>query len=186
MLVPSRIHIAPLCAAVLLVVHATAAAAQTAPSAPAPSPAAAERLTATAVRVEEPPAIDGVLDDVAWQSAPVHNGFVQADPQEGQPATEATEVRLVYDDQALYVGVLLHDSDPSRIVITDTRRDAGLDQQDSFSMVFDTFHDLQNGFVFGTNAAGVEYDAQIRNQGGNTTSWDGTWEVKTAVTDTST
>jgi hypothetical protein len=150
-----------------------------------PTPAVDERLTATAIRVEDAPAIDGVLDDAAWQKAPVHTGFVQADPLEGAPATENTEVRLVYDDQALYVGVTLHDSDPSRIVTTDTRRDADLNQQDSFQMVFDTFHDLQNGFVFGTNPAGVTYDAQIRNLGGLTTSWDGTWDVRTAIGETS-
>ena len=186
MLVPTSAHIARLFAAVIfVVVYPAVAAAQTGQAAPIAPSAAAERLTATAVRVETPPAIDGVLDDDAWRNAPIHNGFLQADPQEGQPATEATEVRLVYDDQALYVGVVLHDSDLSRIVTTDTRRDADLNQQDSFLMVFDTFHDLQNGFVFGTNAAGVEYDAQIRNQGGATTSWDGTWEVRTAVADAS-
>jgi hypothetical protein len=124
-----------------------------------------ERKLAPSRRVDKAPVIDGVLDDAAWQAAPVINGFVQSDPFEGMPASEETEVRVVYDDTALYVGVMLHDSDPSQILTTDTRRDSNLNQQDSFQMVFDTFHDLQNGFVFGTNPAGVEYDAQIRNLG---------------------
>ena len=132
-------------------------------------------------RVDTPPVIDGVLDDRAWQEAPLINGFVQADPFEGMPASEDTDVRVVYDDDAIYVGVRLHDRDPSQIVTTDTRRDSDLAQQDSFQMVFDTFYDRQNGFVFGTNAAGAEYDAQVRNLGDPSTDWDGSWEVRSRV-----
>jgi hypothetical protein len=148
-----------------------------------PVTSSAERRVAPARRVESPPLIDGVLDDQAWQDAPLINGFVQADPFEGMPATEDTEVRIVYDQTAIYVGVRLLDRDPSQIVTTDTRRDANLNQQDSFQMVFDTFHDLQNGFVFGTNAAGIEYDAQVRNLSQPSTDWDGSWEVRTRVGD---
>ena len=67
---------------------------------------------------------------------------------------------------------------------TDTRRDPSLGDMDSFQMIFDTFHDKQNGFVFGTNAAGVQYDAQVRFQGDQQASWDGSWDVATGVTDT--
>ena len=137
------------------------------------------RPVATAARVTEPPLIDGTLDDEGWQQARVLTGFVQAEPLEGQPASEATEVRVVYDDEAVYVGVMLHDRDPSEIVVSNTRRDSGLGDQDSFRVIFDTFRDRQNGFVFGTNASGTQYDAQVRNQGGPATSWDGSWEVRT-------
>jgi hypothetical protein len=92
-------------------------------------------------------------------------------------------VRIAYDDQAIYVGVVLHDSDPSQIVTTDTRRDANLNDMDSFQIIFDTYRDQQNGFVFGTNALGVQYDAQVRDQGNATSTWDGSWEVKTNVTE---
>jgi hypothetical protein len=108
---------------------------------------------------------------------------VQAEPFEGQPASESTEVRLVYDDQAIYVGVTLHDSDPSQIVTTDSRRDATLDEMDSFQIILDTFRDEQNGFVFGTNAAGIQYDAQVRGQGDATETWDGSWDVETNMTE---
>jgi hypothetical protein len=148
---------------------------------PAPQGALSERRIAPAKRVDVAPTIDGVLDDSAWQDAPVINGFVQADPFEGMPASEDTEVRVVYDATAVYVGVRLIDRDPSQIVTTDTRRDSDLARQDSFQMVFDTFHDLQNGFVFGTNSAGIEYDAQIRNLGEPNTDWDASWEVQTNV-----
>ena len=141
-------------------------------------------MVATAAAIAEPPTIDGVLDERAWQTAVPLANFVQAEPLEGEPASETTEVRVLYDDLAIYVGVVLHDRDPSQIVTSDTRRDAGLGDMDSFQMIFDTFRDRQNGFVFGTNAAGIQYDAQVRDQGNATSSWDGSWEVKTQVTET--
>jgi hypothetical protein len=168
------------CVGVVLLTIATAGPSD-AQQLPAPQGAPSERRIAPAKRVDVAPTIDGVLDDNAWQDAPVINGFVQADPFEGMPASEDTEVRVVYDATAVYVGVRLIDRDPSQIVTTDTRRDSDLARQDSFQMVFDTFHDLQNGFVFGTNSAGIEYDAQIRNLGEPNTDWDASWEVQTNV-----
>lgn len=125
----------------------------------------APRLIAMATRTAEAPKIDGNLDEAAWQNAAPAENFVQAEPFEGQAATETTEVRVLYDDHNLYVGVMCYDSDPSQIIVTDSRRDASMSDMDSFQMIFDTFHDRQNGFVFGTNAAGVQYDAQVRNEG---------------------
>src|SRR5688572_12682195 len=85
------------------------------------------RPVATARRVTETPTIDGLLDEPVWQLAAPLTDFVQADPLEGQPASERTEVRILYDDNAIFVGVICYDSDPSQIITTDTRRDAGLD-----------------------------------------------------------
>jgi hypothetical protein len=144
-----------------------------------------ERPVATAARVDEAPVIDGTLSEGMWQDAPPLAGFTQAEPFQGQLGSERTEVRILYDDDAIYVGVICYDRDPSLIITTDTRRDAGLGDMDSFQMIFDTFHDEQNGFVFGTNVAGIQYDAQVRNQGNQTSSWDGSWEVKTQVSDES-
>ena len=110
-------------------------------------------------------------------------GFVQAEPLQGQAASEATDVRVLFDDEAVYVGAWLTDANPSEIVTTSERRDSFLGDQDSFQVVFDTFRDRQNGFVFGTNASGVQFDAQIRNQVTNA-SWDGSWEVRTRRTET--
>jgi hypothetical protein len=162
-----------------------------------------KRLSAKKTSVA--PVIDGNLDEAAWAGVEPVTDFVQAEPTEGQPATEMTEVRLLYDDKMIYVGVICHDADPSRIVITDSRRDSGLDAMDSFRMIFDTYHDRQNGFIFGTNVTGIEYDAQVRNEGeslrtgppgglggGNSSgsgagvnvNWDASWEVKTQLTAT--
>jgi len=166
-------------AALLTAAHASPVWAQQTPL----EAGAGSRPIATAIPIGEAPMVDGMLSERVWQQAPALTGFVQAEPLEGQPASERTEVRIVYDDQAIYVGVMLHDSDPSQIVTTDNRRDANLNEMDSFQIVFDTYRDRQNGFVFGTNALGVQYDAQVRDQGRASTAWDGSWDVKTNVTE---
>ena len=142
------------------------------------------RPVANAVKIDEALLIDGRLDEGMWQSASPLTGFVQAEPFQGQPISERTEVRILYDDEAIYVGVTCFDANPGLIVTTDTRRDSSLGNMDSFQMIFDTFQDRQNGFVFGTNAAGVQYDAQVRFQGDQQASWDGSWDVATGITDT--
>lgn len=122
-----------------------------------------------------------MLDDIVWQDVTPLTNFVQAEPLEGEPASERTEVRLLYDDDAIFVGVTLFDTDLSQIVTTDSRRDSVLADQDSFELILDTFGDHQNGFVFGTNAEGVQYDGQVRSQGRPSLSWDGSWDVKTHI-----
>jgi hypothetical protein len=153
---------------------------------------------ATAVAVTEAPALDGdVLGDPAWQAAPVISGFLQEQPDEGQPASENTEVRIVYTRDTLYIGVVCYDRDPSSIIVSDSRRDAGLDETDSFRLIFDTYRDRQNGFVFGTNPAAIEYDGQVTNEGqgggglsgnqqtgsggGFNLNWDAAWEVRARI-----
>lgn len=169
------------------------------PAAPATAAPATKRLSAR--RVTAPPVIDGTLDDIAWRQAEPVSDFVQTEPLEGQPATEKTEVRLLYDDLAIYLGVICFDSEPSQIVSTDSRRDSSLGDMDSFQVILDTYHDRQNGFIFGTNALGMEYDAQVRNEGetqssgppslgrtstgsggGLNVNWDGAWQVKAQIT----
>src|SRR5678815_1543947 len=154
--------------------------AQAPASSPLPLNLAGSRPVASAVRITEAPMIDGVLGEDMWSDAVPLGGFVQAEPLEGMPGSEHTEVRILYDGEAIYVGVMLHDRDPSLIVTTDARRDASLEEMDSFQMIFDTFHDRQNGFVFGTNVAGIQYDAQVRDQGEQEVSWDGSWDVRTS------
>ena len=138
----------------------------------------APRPVATAIHVDEAPVIDGVLDDRVWQTATPLNNFRQAEPFEGEAASQATDVRIIYDDTAVFIGVVLHDTDPSAMVTTDTRRDSSLGDQDSFQVIFDTFLDRQNGFVFGTNADGIQYDAQVCSQGRLNATWDGSSNVR--------
>ena len=129
------------------------------------SAAAAAARVAVATPVEEAPVIDGKVDDDVWHNAEVITDFIQAEPFEGRPATEKTEVRIVYDNRNVYLGVICFDSNPSQIIVTDARRDASLNDTDSFRVIFDTYRDRQNGFVFGTNPAGLEHDGQVTNEG---------------------
>ncbi len=181
-----------------LLAAAAPAAGQSLQMAPAAGPA--DRPTAHATRVDEGPTLDGdVLGDPVWQAATPITGFVQYQPSEGQPVSERTEVRMIFTADTLYVGVVCYDSDPRGIIVADSRRDTSLDNSDSFRMIFDTFQDRQNGFVFGTNPAGIEYDGQVTNEGqgggglsnaqmsgsggGFNLNWDGAWQVRTQTTD---
>ena len=138
------------------------------------------RRTVTAVETRAPISLDGALDEEVWRTAVPAADFLQAEPHEGQPATEFTEVRLVFDREALYIGVVCHSSDPASLIINDIRKDFVAGEQDSFEMILDTFADRRNGFVFVTNAVGAKSDAQIANEGRDVnTSWDAVWTVAT-------
>ena len=146
------------------------------------------------------PNIDGeVINDEAWEGISSIKTFTQKSPDEGTPSTEQTIVKIMYSEETFYVSVVCYDSDPNKIVITDTRRDAPLNNTDSFMFVLDTYQDQQNGFVFGTNAGGIEYDAQVSGGGEGMSisstrqsvgiganfniNWDAAWEVKTKIGD---
>ena len=159
---------------------------------------------ANAVSVEDAPTIDGdVLGDPVWAAVVPVSGFRQSAPDEGQPATERTEVRVVFTGDTIFFGVVCYDRDPSSIIVSDSRRDSSMNDADSFQMVLDTFSDQQNGFVFGTTPAGQEYDGQVINEGGSRSlfggaggggfsrgsgggfnlNWDGAWQVRTAISE---
>ena len=122
---------------------------------------------ANAELVEAAPTLDGdVLGDPVWVGVTPVSGFRQSAPDEGQVATERTEVRVVFTEDTLFIGVVCYDDDPSSIIMSDSRRDSSMNDSDSFQMVLDTFADQQNGFVFGTTPAGQEYDGQVINEGG--------------------
>ena len=114
------------------------------------STAAARLPVARAWRVERGPAVDGdVLGEAVWSAADALTGFRQNTPDEGEPASERTEVRIVYTDDAIYFGVVCYVRDPATIIVSDARRDSSLVETDSFQIVLDTYRDHQNGFVFG-------------------------------------
>ena len=162
-----------------------------------------------AVRVDDGPLVDGdVLNDPAYADARLATGFVQNRPFEGQPASERTDVRIVYTDDTLYFGIVCYTEDPNTIISADSRRDTDMTETDSFQIILDTYLDGQNGFVFGTNPAGVEYDGQVTNEGqgsgrfggggggrpgnnrqqrgsggGFNLNWDGAWQVVSRVSD---
>jgi hypothetical protein len=165
----------------------------------AQAPSSGAALKTSAVIIKDKPVIDGRLDEAVWKSASPLAGFVQRELHEGDPVTERTEVRVLTDGEALYVGAWLYDREPSGIVPGEKIRDVTLDNSDAFLLILDTFLDRQNGFLFGTTPAGIEYDGQVSKEGegggisvqGQTRSvsgsmggfnlnWDGTWTVKTS------
>jgi len=154
---------------------------------------------AMARAVLTPPVIDGRLNDPAWLDVPPITGFIQRELHEGAPVTERTEVRIITDGQALYIGAWLYDSNPAAIVPGEKVRDGDISKSDYFGIMVDTYHDRQNGFVFTTTPAGIEYDAQVVSEGegggiqlpgqtrvmagslgGFNLNWDGTWTVATS------
>jgi hypothetical protein len=147
---------------------------------PAPAESEPGIRSGVASRVEAGPTIDGVLNEGAWTSAAPLADFVQYEPYEGAPATERTEVRILTDAEALYVGAWMFDQDPTGIIDGERRRDTNLSDSDAFLIVLDTYLDRQNGFVFGTNPGAIEYDGQVRGETGPNTSWDGSWTVATS------
>jgi hypothetical protein len=146
-----------------------------------PALAADAPKVVNAVRVDFPPVIDGWVNDVQWQKAPPILDFTQFDPEEGVLPTESTSVRLLYDDRALYVGVICYDARPQKIVRQLTRRDRN-SEADRFSVMIDSYFDRQTAFVFATNVSGVQSDG-VLSQDGNVydITWDAVWNVRTRV-----
>jgi hypothetical protein len=137
-----------------------------------------------AVRAVGPIALDGRLDEASWSGAPLANNFIQNDPREGEPATYDTEVRVLYDDEALYFGVFAKDAEPGQLIVNDLKKDYNTGGSDGFTVILDTFNDGRNGYQFATNPAGAKWDAQMANEGReNNANWDGIWDVATSVTE---
>ena len=156
-----------------------------------------ERPSFDANYIDHSPEIDGnVLDDNIWKSVPSIGPFIQTKPLIGNPSSEETDLKIAFSKDFMFIGVVCYDSSPNTLVVSDSRRDANLDDDDSFLFIVDTYNDQQNGFLFGTNSVGMEYDAQIDNEGvGNRTAqrqqggvvggtnlnWDASWIVKTQI-----
>ena len=136
------------------------------------------RPVVQAVRTDAHIHIDGRLDEAAWSAAPVHSDFTQIDPEEGRPASQRTEVRILYDDNALYVGARLHDD--GEITGRLGRRDMPLGDSDWFGVMLDSYHDHRTAFGFDVNPAGVRRD-EIKVIEADDNSWDPVWDVATTV-----
>jgi hypothetical protein len=144
------------------------------------SPANGTRA-AQAVRTESPPKMDGTLDDPAWQAAQPIGDFRQREPLETQPATEKTEVRILYDARHIYFGIHCYD-DPSGIIANQLRRDLSMDLDDNFAIMIDPTLSRRNGYVFQVNPLGTQRDGEIIEEqappGTDSIidpSWDGLW-----------
>ncbi len=139
------------------------------------------------------PVLDGnVVGDTAWDGIVPASGFWQVQPDEGRPASQETQVFIGYLRDALYIGVIAYDQQPDAIIVADSRRDSDLSNTDSFQVIIDGLLDRQNGYVFGTSPAGLEYDGQVVREGagqfgsgggGFNLNWDGTWDVAANISD---
>lgn len=158
---------------------------QTNPSKPASQQTGAN---AEAARVDRAPKLDGTLEDPLWQSAKAVTDFRQQEPNEGEPATEKTEVRILYTRRAVYFGIHGYDSDPAKIVATELRRDVSQDLDDHFEILIDSNHDRRGGYVFQINPLGTQMDGLIVEEQGIGDSgdfdpgWDGVWISEARVT----
>ena len=144
----------------------------------APDPVRSAVVTA----VTSPIVIDGSLDEAAWRRAPTIGDLVQRIPVAGAAPTERTEVRLLYDEDNLYIGVMCHDAEPDRVLASQMARDASLNADDRLAVVLDTFRDQSNAFHFATNPAGAMVDGLVFANGETNDDWDGIWIVRTART----
>lgn len=128
--------------------------------------------------------LDGKLNESFWQNITPVTNFTQQEPIEGGKPTEKTEIFIAYDDQHLYIGAKLYDSNPDGILAYQKRRNQGLDTDDRFMWILDTFNDGRNAYFFETNPAGLRGDGLLTvGQGTNLNkSWDGIWNVRVSVT----
>ena len=168
------------------------------------SEAPAQQKAIRATLADITPVMDGtVVGDPAWATASIATGFQQSAPDEGEPATERTEIRVIYTADTLYFGIVCFDRDPASIIVSDSSRDSSMNDADSFQIIIDTFQDQQNGFIFGTTPAAQEYDGQVVNEGGSRSlfgggggggfsrgsgggfnlNWDGAWQVTATVSE---
>ena len=129
--------------------------------------------------------IDGQLDEPDWTGAPVATDFIQSEPREGEPASEETIVRVLYDKANLYVGFVGRDPNPAGIIVNELKKDFSSRSADIFVVTLDTFHDGRNSYIFGVNAGGARWDGQSTNDGRElNANWDGLWYVRASVSET--
>jgi hypothetical protein len=164
----------------LVLLLATAPIALEAQNRAAPADSTSRRV-ATATKKSGSITIDGRLDDAAWASAIPTSGFTQSYPKPGAAPVDPTEVRVLYDDQALYVAVKMKDSRPDSIAAQLARRDASGIYSDWVHLIIDSYYDRRTSFRFTVNPKGVKKDVYTFNDGNEDINWDAVWEVGTHV-----
>ena len=145
-------------------------------------PAAAQKSTSPrptleALRIDASIRVDGVLDEAAWQQAPVASSFTAREPEDDRPAAQQTEFSVVYTETVLYFGIRAHDSQPQAIVAKELQRDSDHGRNDdSLAIVLDTFHDQRNSVTFEVNPLGARTDSLVTDEGKDqNVEWDGVW-----------
>ncbi|MBI4262826.1 MAG: carbohydrate binding family 9 domain-containing protein [Acidobacteria bacterium] len=150
--------------------------------APAPESGGRRTMVAEPLADGESVQLDGRLDEPVWARAQPAADFVQVDPANGRPATEPTEVRVAFDADSFYMGVICFDSEPERSIATQLRRDETLPADDKFRWTIDTFLDARTGYFFEMNPLGAMSDALLGINGQNR-QWDGIWNARARRTE---
>ncbi len=137
--------------------------------------------TIDAIYVDNPPKIDGYVDDTAWQQAVVVTEFIQREPDTGEPVSEKTVAHICYDKNYLYIGFICHD-DPKKITAKEIGRDAALPNDDKVVIILDTFLDRRNSYWFEINPRGSKGDALFgQNGAAMNKDWDGIWLGRSSI-----
>ena len=142
------------------------------------SASAADRKSLPALFTTDAIVLDGVLDEKVWGEATAGTGFVQREPDTGKAGSQRTEVRVVYTETTLYIGLSNYDNEANRIIDKEMQRDQPLWRDDAVDVVLDTFGDHRNAYLFETNPNGARTDALISDEGRDfNLSWNGVWQV---------
>ena len=152
-------------------------AADSTPAGGCPRP---QDLHVHAMRVTKPIDVDGILNEPDWSQAVPETTFYDSDPYEGTVPSQRTEIRVLYDENALYIGARMFDTDPDSVIARLTRRDVTI-ASDGLTLYLDPMHDRRSGYYFKINAAGTLYDGTIYNDGWQDDSWDAVWSGKARV-----
>ncbi|WP_052732606.1 DUF5916 domain-containing protein [Hymenobacter terrenus] len=151
-----------------------AATSATDPAKPAP------KRQLQAVRISTPPKLDGLLDEAVWQGAPIASKFYEYEPTPGPVEKHPTEVHVLYDDEAIYVGAIMHDMAQDSILRELSDRD-NIGNSDWFGVFFDTYNDHLNAYEFILTSGGVQFDARQSPANGEDGSWNAVWDSRTAL-----
>ena len=134
--------------------------------------------------VQEEIQLDGKPDEAVWKRAVHIKNFTQRELNIGEPATERTEVAILYTAKTLYIGFWGYDRNPQKIIAREMKRDFDWGGEDNFEVIIDTYNDDRNGFLFAINPNAARADAQVLNNGESFNKfWNGVWDAKTTITD---
>lgn len=140
------------------------------------------RIIVRARRAPGPMRVDGRLDEDVYEQIDPVGDFVQQEPDEGAAASERTEAWIFFDEDHVYVSARCWETHPERRVANEMRRDTNhLRQNDTFAVLFDTFHDRRNGYLFYANPIGGLADSQITDEGPPNVDWNTVWSVQTGT-----
>jgi len=139
------------------------------------------RMTMRAIRLDSPLQLDGQLNESVYQTVPPVTDFVQQEPNEGAPATEHTDVWVMFDSEYVYVSFRAMESDPTQMIVNEMRRDnGGVFRNANVAFIFDTFYDRRNGVEFLVNPMGGRMDGQITDERLYNGDWNPIWDVEVA------